>query len=110
MCKLINNISSAIQTSKNLTFSTNRCRLSDLRGVTSCPDTRTSLLFVDTSGSNFFETSQGYENYDESFSNFDEAFIVEHLVRKYILLGVKPNNIGVITPYRAQVKKRGWEF
>ena len=77
--------------------------MSDLRGVTPSPETRSSLVFVDTAGSNFFEASQGGENFDESFSNFDESFIVEQLVRKYVSLGVKAKDIGVITPYWAQV-------
>ena len=78
--------------------------MSDLRGVTPCPETRTKLLFVDTRGAKFVESSKGGDSSDESFANFDEAFMVEQLVRKYISLGVKPNNIGVITPYWAQVK------
>jgi hypothetical protein len=54
-----------------------RSRLSDLRGVTPCPETRTSLLFIDTAGCGFYETSQGNETCDESYANFDETFIVE---------------------------------
>ncbi len=40
---------------------------------------------------------------EESIANYDEAFLVEHLVRKYVSLGVDPAVIGVITPYWAQV-------
>lgn len=60
-------------------------------------------MFIDTAGKNFNEASQGGEKSDESFANFDEAFVVEQLVRKYISLGVKAKDIGVITPYWAQV-------
>lgn len=80
-----------------------KSRLSDLRGVTPCPETRTNILFVDTRGSNFHESVAGGTSDDESYSNFDEAFLVEQLVRNYIALGVKPSSIGVITPYWAQV-------
>jgi hypothetical protein len=45
--------------------------------VTPCPETRTSLLFIDTAGCGFYETSQGNETCDESYANFDETFIVE---------------------------------
>lgn len=83
-----------------------RSTLSDLRGVVPCNDTRISLLFVDTKNRGFKDNSHGTANNDiseESCANFDEAFVVEHLVRKYISLGVKPQHIGVISPYWAQV-------
>ena len=42
-------------------------------------------------------------SWDDSIANYDEAFVVEQVLKKYIDLGVSPDSIGIITPYWAQV-------
>ena len=58
------------------------------------------LLFIDTSGQNFDESEDAE---GVSISNYNEAFVVELVVRKYIKLGIPTKDIGVITPYWSQV-------
>ena len=40
---------------------------------------------------------------EESISNCDEAVFVSELVEKYISLGARPDQLGVIAPYWAQI-------
>jgi hypothetical protein len=61
--------------------------------VTPCPETRTSLLFIDTAGCGFYETSQGNETCDESYANFDDLHcragtdVIKLFSRKIMVLG-----------------------
>ncbi|KAN0025246.1 hypothetical protein ACTFIU_003506 [Dictyostelium citrinum] len=64
--------------------------------TTTCP-----LLMIDTSGCDM-EESQDDEG--ESKFNNGEVIVVKRHIEKLIECGVKPNDIGVITPYNGQVK------
>ena len=82
-------------------------QLADLPGVRDSVETRTPFLFIDTKGSQFYEHLQIDDSVvseeDQSITNYNEAFVIEQLVKKYVSLGVKSTDIGVITPYWAQV-------
>jgi hypothetical protein len=58
------------------------------------------LIFIDTTGQNYAEEQDGQ---DGSIANYNEAYLVELLVQKYVELGVVPDNIGIISPYWSQV-------
>eukprot|EP01117_Protostelium_nocturnum_P015173 TRINITY_DN5852_c0_g1_i1.p1 TRINITY_DN5852_c0_g1~~TRINITY_DN5852_c0_g1_i1.p1 ORF type:complete len:864 (+),score=274.71 TRINITY_DN5852_c0_g1_i1:599-3190(+) len=58
------------------------------------------LLLIDTSGSDF-EEQEGPEG--ESKSNINESQIVVKHVEQLLAVGVKPEEIAVISPYNAQV-------
>lgn len=45
----------------------------------------------------------GTSDVEDSTVNYNEAFIVERVVDHYLSLGVKPEQIGVISPYWGQV-------
>ncbi|KAK5574736.1 hypothetical protein RB653_009989 [Dictyostelium firmibasis] len=64
--------------------------------TTTCP-----LLMIDTSGCDM-EESQDDEG--ESKFNNGEVVVVKRHIEKLVECGVKPNDIGVITPYNGQVK------
>jgi len=61
--------------------------------------TSSPLLFIDSAGLDWREEQED----EESVSNCDEAVFLSELVEKYISLGVKPHQIGVIAPYWAQI-------
>ena len=61
-----------------------------------------SLLFIDTSYLNYFE-DQCQGDFEGSYSNVNEAYIVEEIVNEYVDKGVHPEDIGIITPYWSQV-------
>ena len=78
--------------------------LSDVANVRSSKLTNSPLIFVNTKGKQFCEESDvDLDANDESVCNYDEAFVIELLVRKFISLGVKSSSVGIITPYWAQV-------
>ena len=60
-----------------------------------------SLVFVDTSDSNYFEDCKG--EFEGSYSNLNEAYIVEDIVKEYVDKGINPEDIGIISPYWSQV-------
>jgi len=65
-------------------------------------DPNEPLVFVDTQG------KESFENLPErstSYENEKEAKIVEKCVRELVKMGLKEEDIGVISPYMAQVKK-----
>lgn len=77
-------------------------RLCDLPGVTAEPSTERVVRFVDTAGAGFDEES---EEDSGSRHNPGEADRVVRVVRRWLAAGVPAGSIGVITPYRAQVRK-----
>ncbi|KAL1524177.1 hypothetical protein AB1Y20_019086 [Prymnesium parvum] len=87
--------------------------LSDLPHVKPTEDTEPTLLFVDTAGCDCAEDappeSEGSTPNDPKFveavskSNKAEAELVVEHVRKLLSAGVRHHEIGVITPYNAQV-------
>jgi DNA polymerase alpha-associated DNA helicase A len=81
-------------------------RLKDVEGVEETENTEQAVVFVDTQGGDFPEsTPEGDEGslLGESKRNEGEAKIVRAMVKDLVEAGVKPNTIAVITPYNAQV-------
>lgn len=75
--------------------------LADLPHVTRAPETEEVLLFLDTAGRGFEEA---LEPGSESRYNREEANLVLKHVKRLLELGVKPEEIAVISPYSAQVR------
>ncbi|QEL13552.1 AAA domain-containing protein [Limnoglobus roseus] len=75
--------------------------LCDLDGVTREPQTERPVKFIDTAGAGYDEELE-----DESGSrrNPQEATLTATYVRRLLSAGVPADAIGVITPYRAQVR------
>ena len=94
--------------------------LHDLPGVKETAETRTNLLFLDTAGEGYTETqgedrSQGEgrrkgkgpvksSEEDESIANYEEALVVDMVLKKFLHLGVPAGDVGVISPYWSQVE------
>jgi DNA polymerase alpha-associated DNA helicase A len=81
-------------------------RLSHIDGVEDTENTSQAVVFVDTQGGDFPEsTPEGDESalLGESKRNEGEARIVKEMVRDLVDAGCQPGNIAVITPYNAQV-------
>ena len=81
-------------------------RLVDIDGVKLTENTSHAVVFVDTQGGDFPEsTPEGDESplLGESKRNDGEAQIVKAMVTDLITAGVSPSDIAVITPYNAQV-------
>ncbi len=76
-------------------------RLCDLPGVTADPLTELPVQFIDTAGASYDEE---LEEDTGSRRNVQEAALAVKKVRALLALGVTPAQIGVITPYRAQVR------
>lgn len=77
-------------------------RLCDLPGVAGEPSTERPVRFIDTAGAGFDEE---LEEDSGSRHNPGEAERVVQVVRRWLAAGVPAGAIGVITPYRAQVRK-----
>ena len=81
-------------------------RLKDLPNVDETENTSQAVVFVDTQGGDYPEsTPEGDESplLGESKRNEGEAEIVKEMVNDLIDSGVAPDTIAVITPYNAQV-------
>jgi superfamily I DNA and/or RNA helicase len=70
-------------------------------GVTRDPLTETPVRFIDTAGASYDEELE--EDTGSRF-NAQEAALAVKKVRALLALGVAPAQIGLITPYRAQVR------
>jgi superfamily I DNA and/or RNA helicase len=77
-------------------------RLCDLPGVATEPSTERPVRFLDTAGAGYDEER---EEDSGSRHNAGEADRVVQCVRRWLAAGVPAGSIGVITPYRAQVRK-----
>jgi len=77
-------------------------RLCDLPGVAAEPSTERVVRFIDTAGAGYDEE---LEEDSGSRHNPGEADRVVQVVRRWLAAGVPAGAIGVITPYRAQVRK-----
>lgn len=75
--------------------------LADLPYVGSAPETTEPFLFLDTAGRGFEEA---LEPGSESRYNKEEADLVLTHLNKLLALGVKPEEVAVISPYSAQVR------
>ncbi|GJP51811.1 hypothetical protein CLOM_g10946 [Closterium sp. NIES-68] len=75
--------------------------LPDLPGVVSGPVTEARLVLVDTTGCD--EVEEQREEEGESLRNEGEARVVVAHVRRLLEAGVDAGDIGIITPYSAQV-------
>jgi len=76
--------------------------LRDLPGVSTTPLTGTPVEFIDTAGAGFDEED---EPDGESRLNPREAELIGRQVQALLQAGVPAANIGVITPYAAQVRR-----
>lgn len=76
-------------------------RLCDLPGVRAEPLTESPVRFIDTAGASYDEER---EEDTESRFNRQEATLAVKKVRGLLDAGVKPYQVAVITPYRAQVR------
>jgi len=76
-------------------------QLCDLPGVARAPLTETPVQFIDTAGASYDEE---LEIDTGSRRNIQEAALAVKKVRALLALGVSATQIGVITPYRAQVR------
>ncbi|MBA4186639.1 MAG: DNA-binding protein [Planctomycetaceae bacterium] len=77
-------------------------RLCDLPGVRTEPLTETPVQFIDTAGASYDEE---LEEDTGSRRNVQEAGLAARQVRKLLDAGLLPAQIGLITPYRAQVRQ-----
>jgi DNA polymerase alpha-associated DNA helicase A len=81
-------------------------RLTYLPGIKETENTTQAVVFVDTQGGDFPEsTPEGDESslLGESKRNEGEAKIVKEMVQDLVMAGCLPSTIAVITPYNAQV-------
>jgi predicted DNA helicase len=76
-------------------------RLADLAGVADLPLTQTPVEFIDTAGAGFEEEE---EPGGESRLNPREADLTCRRVYALLAAGLAADNLGVITPYAAQVR------
>ncbi|KAJ3057981.1 hypothetical protein HK102_010751, partial [Quaeritorhiza haematococci] len=81
--------------------------LCDLPGVEKTDETTVPIVFIDTSGCELRESSEGGSDNDfevgESRYNEGEAEIVVEYIQKLTSSGLPPTSIAVITPYNGQV-------
>ena len=77
-------------------------RLSDLAGVRAGVLTTTVLRLIDTAGQEMRECSSQSRS-APSFANLGEAAVVIDYVLKLTNHGIKPDQIAIISPYKAQV-------
>ena len=77
-------------------------RLCELPGVMACAITETPVQFIDTAGASYDEE---LEEDTGSRRNVQEASLAARKVRLLLDAGVAATAIGVITPYRAQVRQ-----
>lgn len=83
--------------------------LAELPGVAATEDTLSPLLLVDTAGCGASEDGEGAgegSNVGSSKANAAEAQLLVAYVQRLVAAGVDPAEIGVITPYNAQVNNR----
>lgn len=77
-------------------------RLCDLPGVRLDSLTETPAQFIDTAGAGYDEE---LEEDTGSRWNLQEADLAARKVRQLLEAGLTPSSIGIITPYRAQVRR-----
>ncbi|MEM7260379.1 MAG: IGHMBP2 family helicase [Planctomycetota bacterium] len=82
-------------------------RLADLPTVDETEETATPVFFVDTAG---FDAPEGTDPENIARFNEGEVKLVGKVLEQLTRAGVAPRNIGVITPYNAQVDRlrRRW--
>lgn len=78
--------------------------LCDMPGVEKIEETEAPVMWIDTQGDDFLETSmEENSKFDTSKYNENEAYLVFNYVKRLINSGVTPESIGIIAPYSAQV-------
>lgn len=78
--------------------------LYELQGVKRIEETETPVMWIDTQGDDFPESSPDDNNkFDTSRYNENEAYLVSNYVKKLLDHGVTAESIGIIAPYSAQV-------
>ena len=75
--------------------------LSDLPHIAEADSTTTPVTYIDTAGASYDERR---EVDGRSWENPEEANLIVRKVNELIAAGVQPAEIGVITPYSAQVR------
>ena len=68
-------------------------------------DIESPLLFIDTAGSLMFEGIETEVGVNESKYNFGEVDLVLNVMKELFEIGLNESQIGVITPYSAQVSE-----
>lgn len=77
------------------------CELPDVERI---EETEAPVMWIDTQGDDFPESSLEDNNkFDTSRYNENEAYLVFNYVKKLLEHGVTPESIGIIAPYSAQV-------
>ncbi|KAJ6792790.1 DNA-binding protein SMUBP-2 [Iris pallida] len=79
--------------------SVSRHMLYDLEGVKRSPSTEPTLLLIDTAGCDMEEK----KDEEDSTLNEGEAEVAVAHAKRLVESGLHPSNIGIITPYAAQV-------
>lgn len=77
--------------------------LSELKDVQQDEETIAKCVWMDTQGGEFPEQTNEDEN-NSKFNEYEIVLVKQH-VNKLITLGVSPQDIGIISPYNAQVSK-----
>lgn len=84
--------------------------LTDLEGVEDNEDTHTEIVFLDTTGTGLFESTQDPADncgkgsmFEDSKSNEGEVNLVTVHVTALVNAGLRPSEIAVLSPYNAQV-------
>ncbi|KAI0305372.1 P-loop containing nucleoside triphosphate hydrolase protein [Multifurca ochricompacta] len=62
----------------------------------------TPVVFLDTAGCEYFEKLEG-DGDEGSRCNENEGMVVKNWLTNLVSAGVKPSQVGIITPYQAQV-------
>ncbi|MBI3317343.1 MAG: AAA family ATPase [Candidatus Omnitrophica bacterium] len=75
--------------------------LADLPHVKHAPETEESFIFLDTAGRGFEEA---LEPGSESRFNREEAAVIVRHLNRLLELGLKPQEVALISPYSAQVR------
>lgn len=76
--------------------------MDEVKGVKSTPLTSRPFHFIDTTGTGYEEE---WNELLESRENQGEAGLVARVVKELLESGIEPNQIAVLSPYVAQVKK-----
>lgn len=76
--------------------------LAELPGVTEDPLTTTPVTWLDTAGA---DASDSRDPITRSLFNRAEVALLQHVVQRWLALGVPAADIGVIAPYSAQVHR-----
>lgn len=72
--------------------------------------TGSSVVLVNTEGHKGYKESQTRRGESYGKDNIGEARVVFGIIQKFIDSGIRQKQIGIITPYRLQVRPAGATF